>query len=308
MDISSQMILFANVVDHGNFSATARAIGQTPSAISKQIGHLEDRLGIRLLNRSTRSISLTEEGRAFYARCAEIAKGVSEAEDLAVSLGKRPQGTLRIAATVAFGRFAILPLLPEFLERHPDLHLKLDLTDGPVDFSEPDYDMAIRFTEQLDDTAYVVRKLADNERLVCASPAYIKAHGAPETLEDLADHNCLRISTVEHWNDWHFGQGDGETVFHAKGSFEANSADAVYHATMAGLGVARLSTYLIGPDLRAGRLVHLLPEHVENNSDILAVYSDRRNLSPKVRVFIDYLIEKFYPVPPWDILPNTETA
>lgn len=298
MEIANQMILFANVVDHGSFSATARSLGQSPSAVSKQIGHLEDRLGVRLLNRSTRHISLTEEGRPFYERCAEIAVGVSEAESLAISMGKRPQGTLRVAVSVAFGRAKILPLLPEFLENHPDLRVVLDLTDGHIDLSESDHDMAVRFTEQVEDTSVITRKLTDNERLVCASPAYVAGHGLPTRPEDLLNHNCLRISTVEDWNQWHFTE-DGHPILHvAAGNFEANSAEGIYHATLAGLGISRLSFYLVGADIAAGRLVHLLPEHHEDRTGVYAVYSSRRNLSPKVRVFVDYLVDHFHSTRP----------
>ncbi|MGI9463513.1 MAG: substrate binding domain-containing protein, partial [Aestuariivirgaceae bacterium] len=133
-----------------------------------------------------------------------------------------------------------------------------------------------------------------------AAPDYIVAHGMPEGPADLAKHNCLRISTVDDWNDWHLSNGEDKFVYQAKGNFEANSADAVYHAALAGLGVARLSTYLIGPAIGAGRLVHVLPDYCEQHANIFAVYSNRRNLSPKVRVFIDYLVDSFHPVPPWE--------
>ena len=300
VDIASQMILFAHVVDHGSFSASARALGYTPSAVSKQIGHLEDRLGVRLLNRSTRKVSLTEEGKAFHQRCAAIAKDVGEAEAQCVALGQRPQGTLRVAATVAFGKAQLLPLLPAFLNMHPDLRIKLELTDQSIDLAESEFDLAIRFTEQIEHVSVVTRKLASNRRLICAAPAYLNMHGIPETLEDLKRHNCLRLSSFEPWNDWVLGSGEDRQVFHASGNFETSSADAVYHAALAGLGVARLSTYLIGPDIQAGRLVHLLPDHCDDEAEIHAVYSDRHNLSPKVRAFIDYLVGHFGPVPPWE--------
>jgi len=293
MDIANQMILFANVVDHGSFSATARSLGQSPSAVSKQISHLEDRLGVRLLNRSTRTISLTEAGRPFYARCAEIAAGVSEAESLAVSMGSRPQGTLRIAASVAFAKALLVPALPPFLKAHPDLRIMLDLTDRHVDLAESDHDVAIRFSEQMDDPTVIARKLTDNERLLCASPDYVAAHGQPQSPEDLGQHNCLRISTVDDWNLWHFQQADQLLEHKAAGNFEADSADGIYHAALAGLGIARLSSYLVRSDIECGRLVHLLPGHREDRTEIFAVYSSRRNLSPKVRVFVDYLVAHF---------------
>ena len=305
MDIASQLILFANVVDHGGFSAAARSLGQTPSSVSKQINALEDRLGVRLLHRSTRKITLTEEGQALYMRSRTIAVDVHEAEALAISMGTQPQGTLRIAATVAFGKAQIIPVLPTFLSQHPTLSVSVELTDRPIDFSESDYDVAIRFTEQIDQTDVIARKIAANRRVVCAAPSYVADQGAPQSPADLVYHNCLRISTVDHWNDWHFGNDDGHFIFRAQGSFEANSADGVYHAALAGLGVARLSTYLIADDLRSGRLINLLPDCVESYADIFAIYPERRNLSPKVRLFIDYLLGHFQPIPPWD---NPETG
>ena len=297
MDIASQMILFANVVDHGSFSATARSLGLTPSAVSKQISQLEDRLGVRLLNRSTRHVSTTLEGRTFYERCAQISAEVHRAEELAQSFSGRPQGNLRVAATVAFGKARILPLIPAFTARYPMLKVTLELTDRAIDLSESGYDLAIRFPEQITDTSLVACKLARSKRLLCAAPAYIASHGEPKTPADLKNHNCLRISTVTHWNDWHFRKGNETWTVTANGNFDANSADAVYHATLAGLGIAQLSSYLVAPDIASGRLVTLLPDYEEDASDIFAVYSDKRNLSPKVRVFIDYLVEHFRPLP-----------
>ncbi len=293
MDIAQQMILFAEVVEHGSFSAAARALGLTPSAVSKRIGDLEDRLGIRLLNRSTRQISLTEEGRSFHARCVEISASVRAAEALGLSLSARPKGTLRVASTVAFGKSQILPLLPEFLAEHEDVRLHLDMTDRPIDLSGTGYDMAIRFSDQIKGESLIVRKLISNRRIICAAPSYLAVNGTPTGPQDLQAHNCLTVATVDHWNDWHFSQGNRKLSLQVSGNFEASSADAVYYATLAGLGVARLSAYLVADDLREGRLVHLLPEHCLENSDILMVFSDRRNLSPKVRVFVDYLVAKF---------------
>lgn len=293
MDIAHQMILFADVVEHGSFSAAARALGLTPSAVSKRIGDLEDRLGIRLLNRSTRQFSLTEEGRSFHARCVEIAASVRSAEALGLSMGDQPKGTLRVASTVAFGKSQVLPLLPEFLANHSDVRVHLDMTDRPIDLSNASYDMAIRFSEQVEDESLVVRKLLSNRRIICAAPSYLAANGTPTDPQELRAHNCLTVSSVDHWNDWHFQQDERKFSIHVAGNFEASSADAVYYATLAGLGISRLSAYLVSDDIREGRLVHLMPEHCVENSDILMVFSSRRNLSPRVRVFIDYLAAKF---------------
>lgn len=300
MDIASQILLFVRAVDHGGFSAAARSLELTPSAVSKQIRRLEDRVGVRLLNRSTRRVTFTAEGRAFYERAARIATDIAELEDFATSMGEQVRGTLRVTATVAFAKARLLPLFPDFLENHPGLDLVLEVTDRGVDLVEERVDVAIRFTEQISDTSLVARKLASNRRVICASPAYLEANGVPETPDDLLRLNCLRLSTVSSWNDWEFETRTGTETMHVRGNFQANSADAIYHAVLAGLGIARLSTYLVGDDLRAGRLVSILPEHKHENSDILAVYPDRRNLSPKVRAFIDFLVDRFGPVPPWE--------
>ena len=300
MEIANLMILFVETVDHGNFSAAARSLSLSPSAVSRQIRRLEDRLGVRLLNRSTRSITLTDEGRALYERCAPIAAEIAQAEEMVTSMGGEVQGVLRVTATVAFAKAHLLPLFPEFLRRHPKLNLALELTDRPVDLVEEGIDVAIRFTEQIADLSVVARKLVNNKRVVCAAPAYLETHGTPQTPEDLLRHNCLRLSTVSQFNDWEFDGPEGKRVLRVTGNFQANSADAVYHALLAGVGVARLSTYLVGEDIRAGRLIRLLPDYTYEKADLLAIYPDRRNLSPKVRAFVDFLTERFAPVPPWE--------
>ena len=300
MDIATQMIMFAAVVENGGFSAAARDLNLTPSAVSRQIGQLEDRLGTRLLNRSTRRISLTEVGRAFYARCADVSQNVQEAEALVLNMVDHPQGTLKVAATVAFAKAQLLPLLPVFLARNPDLKISLDATDRVIDLVEEQVDVAIRFSEQIDDSSVVSRKLATNRRVYVAAPSYVAEHGLPRTPDEVANHNCLRISTVEAWNTWTFDNGADLQRLPIKGNFEANSADAIYYAVLAGVGIARLSTYLVNDALAQGRLVRVLPDYADETSDILAIYSNKRNLSPNVRAFIDYFAEKFGPVPPWE--------
>lgn len=300
MELSSQMLLFAKVVECQTFSAAARALKHSPSAVSRQIGHLEDRLGVRLVNRSRQGLSLTQEGRVFYERCAEVAARISEAESFVASMGVRPQGVLRVVATVAFAKAQVLPILPGFLERNPEVHVSLELTDRQIDLAAEDIDVAIRFTEQIDDASVIARRLASNRRVICAAPSYVSRCGAPERPQDLAHHNCLRLSTVTRWNDWHLDEQDGGGPILLRGNLEANSADGIYHATLAGIGIARLSSYLVGDDIRAGRLVRLLPDYSDEGSDIFAIYSDKRNLAPKVRAFIDYLVDHFGAVPPWE--------
>jgi DNA-binding transcriptional LysR family regulator len=300
MEISSQMLLFARVVEAGSFSAAARLVGHSPSAVSRQIGHLEDRLGVRLLNRTRHGLSLTEEGRVFHERCLEVAARISDAESVVTSMSGHPQGVLRVVSTVAFGKAQLLPLMPDFLDRFREVRLSIELTDRPLDLGKEGIDVAIRFTEQIDDAGLIVRRLASNRRVICAAPAYVARHGAPQTAADLARHNCLRLSTVSRWNDWQVEDPDSGGRIEPSGNFEANSADGIYHAALAGVGIARLSTYLVGEDIRAGRLLHLLPDYSDDGSDIFAVYPEKRYLAPKVRAFIDHLTAHFGTVPPWE--------
>lgn len=298
MDLPSHMILFTRVVDTGSFSAAARTLHQSPSAISRQIAQLEDRVGVRLVTRGQHGISLTEEGRAFHERCKIVAADIAETEDLLSSLGAEPRGTLRVVLTVAFGKAQILPILPEFLENLPDLRISLELTDRPIDLATEDVDVAVRFSEQIDDPNAISRKLATNRRVICAAPSYLERHGLPDTAADLGTHNCLRLTTATRWNEWDLGNGNAALA--VDGNFEANSADAVYHAALAGLGIARLSTYLVSRDIRSGRLVRILPDYEQDDSSIVAIYADRRNLAQKTRRFIDFLVERFEGEPPWE--------
>lgn len=299
MDLPGLIVLFARVVDAGSFSAASRELNQSPSAVSKQIANLEDRVGVRLLARSKNGVMLTDEGRAFYERCADIRRNIAAAEDLIVSFGDHPKGMLHISSTVAFGKAQILPILPAFLAKYGDIQVSADFSDRKVDFSQDQIDIAIQFTEQIEDQSLFARKIAHNRRIICAAPSYLEREGRPVTPDDLQRHNCLQLSTVSRFNDWHFKEFEAQGL-RLNSNFEANSADALYHATLAGIGVSRLSAYLIGDDLRAGRLVRIMPSYEDNGSDIYAVYSARRNLPPKVRVFIDHLVSEFSHVPPWE--------
>lgn len=299
MDLPNLIVLFARVVDAGSFSAASRELNQAPSSVSKHIAQLEDRVGVRLLVRSKSGVTLTDDGTVFYERCAEIRRSIEDAEDLVVSFGDHPQGLLHISATVAFGKAQILRTLPSFMKRYPEVRVSATFSDSPFDFASNRIDVAIQFTEQIEDQSLVARKIAHNRRVICAAPAYLESEGIPAKPEDLQRHNCLQLSTVSRFNDWDFKDFEARGL-RLRSNFQANSADALYHATLAGIGVARLSTYLIRDDLEAGRLVRVLPDYEDNGSDIYATYSARRNLAPKVRVFIDHLLSEFSPVPPWE--------
>lgn len=300
MNKLEEMIAFVQAVEHRGFSAAARELQLSPSAVSKQISRLEDRLGARLFHRTTRQLNLTQEGRAFYERCVAVLDEIQQAEQAVSELHGQVRGVLRVVAIAAFARAHLLPLFPDFMGRYPELKLELRLSERSVDLIDAGADVALQLSEMIDDESLVAKKLFTNRRLVCAAPAYLDRYGTPQNPEDLLDHNCLTHSSFVHFNDWEFEGPNGTKVLHVSGNFEANSAMALYEAVLAGVGVARLATFLVGRDLSTGRLVPLLTDYVHEKSSLLVVYPHRRHLSTKVRAFVDFLSEKFTPIPPWE--------
>jgi len=303
MDKPGEMAAFVRVVEEGGFSAAGRTLGLTPSAVSKLIGRLEERLGARLLHRTTRRISLTHEGVAYYQRSVRILREIEEAEDAITQLHVAPRGTLRVNAAVAFATYQIVPLMPEFLERYPEVHLELTVTDRVVDLIEEGVDVAIR-TGALIDSSLISRQLAEDHRLICGAPAYLDRHGMPQTPDDLADHNCLAwIGNQGGLNDWPFDGPDGPYTVTVSGNAEVNSGETLHEMALAGLGLARMAEFRVGADIAAGRLVPLLLDHHRAEPlPIHLVYPHRRHLLPKVRTFVDFLAMKFTPAPPWKTL------
>jgi len=301
MDWQSEMGVFVRVVEDESFSSAARGMKLTPSAVSKLIGRLEDRLGARLLNRTTRRLSLTEEGHAFYQRCVPILSAIEEAERAVTELHAEPRGLLKINASTAFGQYHIEPLIPEFLARYTDLRIQLILSDSLVNLVEEEVDVAIRIAD-MPDSSLIARKLAPARRMVTASPAYLEKFGVPKTPEDLVDHNCLTLSFETSLNQWEFQGFEGANRIRVSGNFETNNATALHEAARAGLGLMRTANFIAMPDIRKGVLVPVLEGfETKGNANIYAVYPHNRHLSPKVRAFIDLLTATFTPVPPWDL-------
>lgn len=299
-DRYNEMLVFSRVATLGSFSAAARELDLTPSAVSKLISRLEDRLGVRLFQRTTRTLRLTDEGSMFLDSCRDILLDIERAELEVAALQSRVTGTLNVTAISAFARTQLCKVMPAFMARYPELRVELSLTERQVDLISEQIDMAILISEGVTDQSLISRKLATNKRVICASPAYIKKHGAPNTPEDLLHHNCLTHSSIHHFNDWQFVDGEDIKVLSIQGNFRTNSASALHEAVKAGIGIARLATFVTQPSLDSGELVPLLTEHTHDSSNILAVYPHRRHLSTRVRAFIDFLIEQFTPVPPWD--------
>lgn len=299
MEKPSDMAVFVRVVETESFSEAARGMKLTPSAVSKLIGRLEDRLGARLLNRTTRRLSLTEEGRAYYQRVLPILSAIDEAERAVTELHDEPRGLLKVNSSTAFGHLHVAPLLPELLEKFPEMRVQLTLTDSIVNLVEEEVDVAIRI-QRMPDSTLIARKLATAQRVVAAAPSYLEKHGVPKTPEDLKDHNCLTLSFASQLNQWEFKGPDGPERYRVGGNFETNNAVAMEQAGAAGLGLIRAADFVIADDVRAGRLVPVLTDYeFDEPTNIYAVYSHARHLSPKVRAFVDALVTAFTPEPPW---------
>ena len=293
MDNLSALEVFVRVVQAGSFSAAARAMDLTPSAVSKQIGRLEDRLNARLFNRTTRQLNLTEEGGAFFERASRILNDLEEAEQAVSHLRAAPRGTLRLELPTAFGQLHIAPLLPDYLARYPEMRIDVSMSDRFIDLVEEGKDLAIRIGD-LQDSSLIVRKLASNRRVVCAAPDYLAGRGAPVTPADLADHNCVVYSYRAARNDWRFRDAEGvDHIVQVSGNLEANNAEALHAVVAKGLGIGLLPLWLVGQDLCSGRLVEVLSDYEAPDSAVHAVYPPGRHLSPKVRSFVDFMVERF---------------
>lgn len=293
MDVSAQMLIFAKVVDHGSISAAARAMGQTPSAVSKQIGLLEDQVHNRLLNRSQHGVSPTSEGKEFYEKCAALAEKFSEAQAHIQSLDGTPRGRLRIATSVAFGTYQLIPRMPKFLAQHTEVKVSLETTDRDVDLATEGFDVAICIAEQHRKPDVMSRKITTSRRILCASPDYINRFGMPATVADLEQHNCLGISGSDARNNWIRNDTRAGVRLPLNGNFEGNSADVVFRAALAGMGIARVPCFLVSKRIETGELVRVLPEYAQGHAEISILYAEKRNLAPKVRAFIDFLVQEF---------------
>ncbi|MGF1625007.1 MAG: LysR family transcriptional regulator [Alphaproteobacteria bacterium] len=282
------MAIFAKVVETKSFTAAARDLGISKSAVSKQISGLEDRLGARLLNRTTRRLALTEIGAAFYDRCSRLVAEAEEAELEVTRMTVEPRGELRVNAPFSFGLIHVAPKLCGFLSMHPGVSLDLTFDDRFVDLVADGYDLAIRIGN-LADSSLIARKLATTRVLLVAAPAYWAARGVPASPQALADHECLIYSYRQTGNVWQFGN---ETV-RVSGRVRANNGDALRQAAVAGHGIAVLPSFIVWEDVLAGRLVPALHAYEPLPLGIYAVYPHSRHLSAKVRAFIDYLAAQY---------------
>ncbi|MBJ2157324.1 LysR family transcriptional regulator [Variovorax sp. IB41] len=292
----NEILVFLSVVDEGSFIAGGQAMGLTRSAAGKAVSRLEDRLGVRLLNRTTRTLSLTDEGRVFHERGLQILSAVDEAEASVAGRSGTPRGVLRLTVPDAFGRLVVLPLLQKYLAAWPDLQAEVSFTDRVADIVEDGFDLAVRIgaQEASADTGLVSRVVAKYKALLCASPAYIAGRGAPQDIDALAAHDCLFFSSRNQKQSWRLRSGDGGAWVKAPGRsrLRLDSAEALRDAAVAGMGIALLPDFLVADDLAAGRLQQVLPGIDAGEVKILALYPTRRLLEPRVRRFIDLMVEE----------------
>jgi len=289
----SDLSFFSLLVQHGSLARTARQLGLTGPAVSRRLSQLEQRLGVRLLNRTTRRMSLTPEGELFLAEGRRILGDIDALEQALTSSRAEPRGRLRLHATFGFGRRQLAPAVSEFVRRYPAVDIQLQLTDQPLQPADPDYDIAIRFGEP-PDARVLARRLAANHRLLCAAPAYLARRGQPASPDELRRHDCIVIREGDAaFGTWTLCAGKQSGKFKVSGPLSTNHGEVAADWALAGHGIVLRSLWDIAGDLRAGRLVRVLPEWSGAPADIYALYPQRLHLSAKVRVFLDFLGERF---------------
>ncbi len=296
MDATSDLRVFVRVLDRGNFSLAANDLGITPSAVSKLVSRLEDRLGVRLLERSTRRLALTPEGETFLSRARRIVADIEEAEAEVASVRGAPRGKLRINSGTAFGLHQLAPSLAEFLNRYPEIDIELSITDRLVDLIEEQADIAVR-SGHIPDGPFVQRKLADLQRVICAAPAYLARRGTPKLASDLKDHDCIVVAG-SGLNRWPFKTRSGVDVVDVRPRVTTDDAEAALRLAIEGAGIVRLSDVIVGGPLRDRELVAVLADihHVEP-FPLSAIYPAGRNRLPRVAVFLKYIEERFADAP-----------
>lgn len=292
MDLFGAIPVFVAVVENGGFSAAARTLGVSKSAVSKRINQLEKHLGVRLLHRTTRKLSLTEAGERYFEHATKALTAAGQAEDAVAELQGEPQGKLKISSPMSFGRLHVAPLIPNLLKRYPKLQVDLVMDDRNVDLVAEGFDVAIR-SGNFPDSTLIARKLAPLHQVLCASPDYIDRYGMPITPTELTRHNCVLFSYSSDANKWTLhGENEAESVL-VSGNYQVNNSEALLEALREGIGIGRLPTFVAGPDLKAGRLVKLFESYRIPSFTFYAVFPEREYLPAKVRAFLDFTIEYF---------------
>lgn len=301
MDTLESMRAFARVVELGGFTAAARSLNISPAMVTKHIAHLEDRVGARLLNRTTRQVRPTDAGQDYLERCLALLAGIEEAESIAGAATRAPKGTLRVTAPVEFGNAHLAPLVTPFMQRYPDITLALDFTNRLVDLVQEGYDVAIRIAQTLD-TGLIGRRLATSRFHVVASPAYLERHGRPPTPQAVAEHACLTFGLPTLWSEWPFARDGATTKVRIESRLISTSSEALRRAACEGAGISWLPTFVCGGDLRSGALISLFPAYDIGALGIYALYPHRQFLPVRTRAFLDFLAQQIGSDPdldPW---------
>jgi DNA-binding transcriptional LysR family regulator len=300
VDRFDNMRVFAKVAESGSFTGAAARLGISTSMVSQHVKELEERLAARLLNRTTRKVSLTETGRAYYERCTRLLADLQETEQAVSDMHAAPRGELRINASPSFGPLHLVPAIADFTARFPAISVELMLSDRVADLIDERFDVAVR-VEPLQDSSLVARQLAPCRVVVCGTPGYFEKRARPSTPADLTNHNCLTLTGSSLYRMWHLRAADG-TALHLSpvGNLRTNNVLVLLSASLAGHGLARLPTYLVSEALRSGRLVTVLDDYMPPPYTLRAVYPHNRHLSAKVRTFVDFLAARFGREPSWD--------
>jgi DNA-binding transcriptional LysR family regulator len=293
MDRFAAMSVFAKVVELGNFARAAERLELSTSAVSRQVADLEARLQTRLLNRTTRKLSLTEGGHAFYERCVQVLVDLEEAEQAAAQTSLVPRGTIKLTCGQSFGLLYLAPAMAEFLERYPEVKFDVSLSDRVVDLVEEGFDLGVRIGA-LGPANLIARKLGETKLIACASRAYLEKHGTPRVPEDLGKHNCVTYAYVPDSNVWRFRDPEGvEQTVTVSGNLHANNGDLLTQAAVNGIGIVYEPDFIVGPALAARQVVRLLEGWEPAPLGIYAVYASRKHLSAKVRSFVDFMSARF---------------
>ncbi|WP_420994176.1 LysR family transcriptional regulator [Cupriavidus sp. 30B13] len=298
----NDIAVFVAVVQAGSFTVAGKRTGLTRSAVGKAVARLEEGLGVRLLNRTPRSLSLTDDGKVFHARCAQLIEDLEETEQAMAARGARPAGVLRLSVPIALGHRHVLPVVERLLDRWEAIAAEVSFTDRFVDLIDEGMDIAVRIGEADTDSRLIARTVARQTLVTCAAPAYLARHGVPSVPADLERHRCLHFLTGGKAQPWKFAQGEDQVV--SAGRLDMDSAEALISAAVNGAGIVHLPTYLLDNDVAAGRLVPVLAAYRPASVPIRVIYPTRKQLSPKIRAFIDLLIESWSPLAPWErVLP-----
>ncbi|MBN1207444.1 MAG: LysR family transcriptional regulator [Myxococcaceae bacterium] len=292
--------VFARVVDLRSISAAARKLGMPKSTVSRNVARLEQALGARLIQRSSRGLGLTDTGAVFHHHCLRILEDVEAAEAAVGQLRETPRGLLRVSVPFTFGQAFLGPILPELLQRYPELRVGIDLTSRRVDIIEEEFDLAIRIG-RLSDSALISRRLGETRLVLCGSPAFLRRQGTPRSPQELASHEVVDLQLSGGRHTWRLiGPAGEEASVTVTPRLSVNDPSMMYRAVLGGVGIAWVPEFLCAEDLRAGRLRQLLPEWSMPSAEIHVVFPSQRSLSPKVRAFIDFLVEKLGGTSPWN--------